>query len=421
MKKLISIVIPCYRSETMIAGVVEDIEKEMKQLEEHYRYEIILVNDSSPDGTFEEIRRLCQEKAYITGVNLARNFGQHAALMAGFRQMKGDYLVCMDDDGQTPASSIGELIRGLEEGRDVVYAKYEHKHHNAFRNFGSRVNDWMLCFMLGKPKDLYISSFFAAKRFIVDEMLRYQNAFPYVIGLVLRATKTGEADRALLLLTPDGLVSAMAKGALRLKSRLFSGTGLFCYSEFTLFEGKTMFVVDEAEVRQVFWGIHESVEHMALAMYFAELASTLSPTGQEAEAQLRLLLNSLYLLSEGRRAPRLVKAVYELRAMTLAGFMPDLVACADCVKYEGGAFCFDARKGRLYCGECAAKRELECNLDPAALAAMRHIVFSGDDKLFSFSLAEHSTQLLGAVTGRWALYCVDRPLRSLDFLNTVLD
>ena len=116
-----------------------------------------------------------------------------------------------------------------------------------------------------------------------------------------------------------------------------------------------------------------------------------------------------------------LRAVYELRAMTLAGFMPDLVACADCVKYEGGAFCFDARKGRLYCGECAAKRELECNLDPAALAAMRHIVFSGDDKLFSFSLAEHSTQLLGAVTGRWALYCVDRPLRSLDFLNTVLD
>ncbi len=189
MKKLISIVIPCYRSETMIAGVVGDIDREMKQLEEAYRYEIILVNDSSPDGTFEAIRRLCQEKSYITGVNLARNFGQHAALMAGFRQMKGDYLVCMDDDGQTPASSIGDLIRGLEEGRDVVYAKYEHKHHNAFRNFGSRVNDWMLCFMLGKPKDLYISSFFAAKRFIVDEMLRYENAFPYVIGLVLRATK----------------------------------------------------------------------------------------------------------------------------------------------------------------------------------------------------------------------------------------
>ena len=189
MKKLVSIVIPCYRSETMIAGVVADIDREMEKLKERYAYEIVLVNDCSPDATFEAIRRLCQEKPYITGVNLARNFGQHAALMAGFRQIKGELLVCLDDDGQTPASAIGDLLQGLEEGSDVVYAKYEHKHHNAFRNFGSRINDWMLCFMLGKPKDLYISSFFAAKRFIVDEMLRYQNAFPYVIGLVLRATK----------------------------------------------------------------------------------------------------------------------------------------------------------------------------------------------------------------------------------------
>lgn len=241
------------------------------------------------------------------------------------------------------------------------------------------------------------------------------------MGLVLRATKTGEADRALLILTPDGLVSAMAKGALRLKNKLFSGTGLFCYSEFTLFEGKSMFVVDSVDVRQVFWGIHESVEKMALAMYFAELASTLSPTGQEADAQLRLLLNSLYFLSEDKRAPRLVKAVYELRAMTLAGFMPDLVACADCVKYEGGSFCFDAHRGCLYCAQCAEKRDLACNLDASALAAMRHIVFSADEKLFSFSLAPQSTQMLEEVTGRWALYCMDRPLRSLDFLHTVLE
>lgn len=189
MKERISIVIPCYRSEGMIEGVVEEIEKEMEKLRERYSYEIILVNDCSPDHTFEVIRKLCDQKKYIIGVNLARNFGQHAALMAGFHQVKGQILVCMDDDGQTPASSIGDLVKGLEEGSDVVYAKYEHKHHNAFRNFGSRINDWMLCFMLGKPKHLYISSFFACKRFIVDEMLRYQNAYPYVIGLVLRATR----------------------------------------------------------------------------------------------------------------------------------------------------------------------------------------------------------------------------------------
>lgn len=189
MKEMISIVIPCYRSARMIEGVVDDINKELEMLQDRYTYEIILVNDSSPDDTFEVIRKLCGQQKNITGVNLARNFGQHAALMAGFHQVRGDILVCMDDDGQTPASAIGDLVKGLEEGSDVVYARYEHKHHNAFRNFGSRVNDWMLMFMLGKPKDLFISSFFAARRFIVDEMLRYQNAYPYVIGLVLRATR----------------------------------------------------------------------------------------------------------------------------------------------------------------------------------------------------------------------------------------
>lgn len=189
MKELISIVIPCYRSAHMLPGVVEEIETEMEKLKEKYRYELILVNDCSPDDTFEVIRSLCESRENITGINLARNFGQHAALMAGFHQVRGDILVCMDDDGQTPARFIGELAAGLEAGSDVVYARYEHKQHNAFRNFGSRVNDLMLRFMLGKPKELYISSFFAARRFVVDEMLRYGNAYPYVIGLVLRATR----------------------------------------------------------------------------------------------------------------------------------------------------------------------------------------------------------------------------------------
>ena len=189
MRKLVSIVIPCYRSAEMIGGVVVDINREMEKLQEKYRWEIILVNDCSPDNTFDVIRELCREYTNICGINLARNFGQHAALMAGFHQVKGDILVCMDDDGQTPAFAIKDLLQGLEEGSDVVYAKYEHKHHNAFRNFGSRVNDLMLKFMLGKPADLYVSSFFAARRFIVDEILRYQNAYPYVIGLVLRATR----------------------------------------------------------------------------------------------------------------------------------------------------------------------------------------------------------------------------------------
>lgn len=188
MSKLVSFVIPCYRSAQTIGRVVEEIDTTMEGMT-GYAYEIVLVNDASPDDTFEVIRALCAVRRDICGVNLAKNFGQHAALMAGFRHARGDVVVCLDDDGQTPADEAGKLLAKLEEGYDVVYAKYEHKQHSMFRNFGSRVNDRMTRAMLGKPKELYISSYFAMKKFVAEELVRYENPFPYVIGLVLRTTK----------------------------------------------------------------------------------------------------------------------------------------------------------------------------------------------------------------------------------------
>ncbi len=188
MKK-VSFVIPCYRSENTITGVVEEIEKAMAALKAVYDFEIILVNDSSPDNTMGTIRKLCEERKNIIGIGFARNFGQHAALMAGLRQSTGDYVVCLDDDGQTPADEVSKLLDKLEEGYDAVYAKYEHKQHSGFRNLGSKVNELMTRVMLEKPKELFISSYFAVKRFIVEDMIRYENSYPYVIGLVLRSTK----------------------------------------------------------------------------------------------------------------------------------------------------------------------------------------------------------------------------------------
>ncbi|MDE7130922.1 MAG: glycosyltransferase family 2 protein [Lachnospiraceae bacterium] len=188
MGKLVSFVIPCYRSAQTIGKVVEEIDAAMEKMPE-YEHEIVLVNDSSPDDTFEVIRELCARRKDVCGINLARNFGQHAALMAGFRYIRGEIVVCLDDDGQTPADEVGKLLREIEEGYDVVYAKYTHKQHSGFRNFGSKINEIMTRIMLGKPKELYLSSYFAARRFVVDEMLRYTNPYPYVIGLVLRTTK----------------------------------------------------------------------------------------------------------------------------------------------------------------------------------------------------------------------------------------
>ena len=184
----ISFVIPCYRSERTIEGVVAELQDTMASLPK-YAYDIFLVNDCSPDGTYEVIKALCVKYENITGISLAKNFGQHAALMAGLRRSDGDIVVCLDDDGQTPANEVGKLLEGIESGSDVVYASYEDKKHSAFRNFGTWMNDIMTRTMLGKPKELHVTSYFAARRFVIDSMLQYENSYPYVIGLVLRATR----------------------------------------------------------------------------------------------------------------------------------------------------------------------------------------------------------------------------------------
>ena len=185
---LVSFVIPCYRSERTLEGVVDEIINTMNTMS-NYNYELVLVNDYSPDRTLDVIRSLCDRYDFITGIALSKNFGQHAALMAGMRAAKGDVIVCLDDDGQTPANEVGKLLTQIDHGYDVVYASYENKLHSKFRNFGTKINEWMTRIMLGKPKKLQVTSYFAAKRFVVDSILSYENAFPYVIGLVLRATK----------------------------------------------------------------------------------------------------------------------------------------------------------------------------------------------------------------------------------------
>ena len=184
----VSFVIPCYCSEQTLPHVVAEIEEKMRTMKE-YEYNIILVNDCSPDNTMGVIRGLCTGNPKIRGIGFAQNFGQHSALMAGLRCSDGEYVVCLDDDGQTPADEVDKLLGKLEEGYDAVYAQYDHKQHSAFRNLGSKINERMTRMMLGKPSELYISSYFAVKRFVVEDMIRYENSYPYVIGLVLRATK----------------------------------------------------------------------------------------------------------------------------------------------------------------------------------------------------------------------------------------
>lgn len=242
------------------------------------------------------------------------------------------------------------------------------------------------------------------------------------MGLVLRQVKLGEADQILTLLTPDlGVISASAKGSLRLKNKLFSASGLFCYSEFSLTSGRSHYFVESAQVKKVFHGISESVEGMCLATYMAEIAIALSPAPPEADAQLRLLLNSLYMIGQKKLPLRQLKTIYELRAMSMAGYQPDLLACADCGRYDGGEFYFDPVEGNLLCADCADKARHIPNLDTGALYALRHICLAEDRKLFSFTLAPASLKNLSRVSEQYLLAHLEHGLKSLDFLKTVLE
>ncbi|MBR4470655.1 MAG: glycosyltransferase family 2 protein [Erysipelotrichaceae bacterium] len=186
--EMISFVIPCYRSEKTIGIVVEEIEKLMSQ-HDPFTYEVVLVNDCSPDNVWDVIREMGKKDKRIKGICLAKNFGQHSALMAGYKVCKGDYIVTLDDDGQTPVEETFKLMDKLFEGYDVVYARYEERKDNLFRKLGTAMNNLMLQILSGKPKELHLTSFFVARKFIIEEICRYEHSYPYIWGLILRTTR----------------------------------------------------------------------------------------------------------------------------------------------------------------------------------------------------------------------------------------
>ncbi len=186
MEKL-SFVIPCYNSQKTIGYVVSLINEVITE-KNMFDYEIILVNDFSQDSTSTVIEEIARQNKNIIAINFSRNFGQHAALMAGFRHSSGDVVIYLDDDGQCPVNKIFDLIEPLNNGFDVSMADYGVKKQSKFKNFGSKINDIMAEHLVGKPKKLQLSNFGALKRFVVDEIIKYQSCYPYIAGLILRTT-----------------------------------------------------------------------------------------------------------------------------------------------------------------------------------------------------------------------------------------
>ena len=183
----VSIVIPVYDGAETIGPLVDSL---VDSLRPYFPFEIILINDCSLDDS----ERICFElfekyKPIIKFYSLAKNVGEHNAVMAGLNNATGEWIVIMDDDLQNPVSEVIKLLFfATANAYDVVYTYYHKKKHSILRNIGSRFNDKIATIMLKKPKDLYLSSFKAVNRFLVNEILKYTLPFPYVDGLILRAT-----------------------------------------------------------------------------------------------------------------------------------------------------------------------------------------------------------------------------------------
>lgn len=182
----ISVVIPCYNSEKSIKIIVEKIVQIMDSNSE-YDYEIVLVNDHSLDATWEVLKKIAYNNKRITAIDLSKNYGQHSAIMAGYREVTGDYIIGMDDDGEHDPKDIFKLVDKLKEGYDYVCAEYE-ENRSKFRNFGTMMNNKMAEILIDKPKEVIFTSFYGMRRYVVEEMIRYEQPYPYIAGLLLRVT-----------------------------------------------------------------------------------------------------------------------------------------------------------------------------------------------------------------------------------------
>lgn len=177
---------PVYNGAATVPTLIEALNSELRPQND---LELILVNDGSTrDNSDEVCEKFARDHDWIVYIELAKNFGEHNAVMAGLNHATGDCVVIMDDDLQNPPNEVVRLADELDKGHDVVFSCYKKKQHRIDRNWGSAFNDWVASYVLGKPRDLYLSSFKAIRISVVRQIIKYDGPFPYIDGLILRNT-----------------------------------------------------------------------------------------------------------------------------------------------------------------------------------------------------------------------------------------
>ena len=240
-------------------------------------------------------------------------------------------------------------------------------------------------------------------------------------ALVLREQNIGENDRIVTLLTRDrGIIRAFAKVAGKAKSGLQSATQSLCYSNFTINIGKTANRIKEAEAVEVYFGLRQDIEKVALAQYFTQLVSEVAPEGNESDELLKIMLNTLHFLHNGKKKPEQLKAIIELRVACMCGYMPALECCDRCGAEANEKYILDLINGVLMCEACGINpRGAYAIVGGGVLTALRYITEVDVSKVFSFNMSDDSFRMLGDVTERYLLAQLQRSFSALDFYKTV--
>ena len=185
----LSILIPVYNSEKIIEDLVKQIIDSISDIKSIHSYEIILVDDCSPDNSWEKIKLLSKKFNLIKGISLAENFGQHNALIAGMKYSSGKKIITMDDDLQHSPKSINDLLCELDKGFDVCYTSYLNRQHAIWKKVVSWINNLVSSYLINRPYTLYLSSYRGLKKKIADEIINYDGSHVYLDGLILKMTR----------------------------------------------------------------------------------------------------------------------------------------------------------------------------------------------------------------------------------------
>ena len=242
-------------------------------------------------------------------------------------------------------------------------------------------------------------------------------------GLVIKEVKTGESDRIVHILTEKlGVVSAVCKGSRNLKNRLVSSTSLLTYSEFQLYKKKNLYIVDKAETIKGFHKTKNDIETLSLSMYFCQVADFLSPKEEEADAFLKLTLNSLHFLNEGKKSRELVKFIFEMKYMDLTGYAPDFSCCKVCKKSQDEYFYFDIVNGVIICEDCKKRLNIQkvIPVNKTMVKSFRHVLYQPANKIFAFELDESTSKILSKISKNFLHYHWDKNFTSLEFYESLI-